>query len=133
MNKRIVLLVAIILSHAVVLIIGAYIGVKRTKNEFIAHFISNKYEVMLGQYIAYRNIAMHIRDKKIELAKCNSDLMASTLLDSLRSCMNDSSCSKFIESGIHDSAPEVIDQSRLPFDYISSKNGKKECDGNDKK
>jgi len=133
MNKKIILITAIIFSHAVVLILGSYIGVKRTKNEFVAHYISDKYRTMLGQYLAYRNIAMQIRSKKIVLAKCTTNLMASELFDSLRSCMSDNYCSKFIELDIKNSAPEIMNQSHLPFDYISSKNGKKECDGNQKK
>ncbi|WP_275100414.1 hypothetical protein [Sedimenticola hydrogenitrophicus] len=127
MHKKTFVIIIILISNIAVLIVGMFIGRKSIEDNVFKQYNKVKYQVMLGHYTTYRDIAVNVREGNYQLAKCNAELTASALLDSLETCINDRGCKAFIEQQVKEHAPEVMDKNMLKFDYIQTIDDIKKC------
>lgn len=126
-KKRTIWVVALLVSHMIVFVVGATIARNIAMKFFLDEGEKADAHVLLGHYTGYRDIAVDIKEGKSVEAKCLAELSASAMFDSLKACIGDSNCRSAIEEKTRKSAPEVLGESPLAFAYKSSKEGIKVC------
>jgi hypothetical protein len=127
MKKWIYVVLALIASHLVAFLAGSTTG-KHIAMNYIAHESKRaNAQVALGHYTIYRDIAKDLKVGKQDSAKCNAELGASAMLDSIKTCLADDTCGATAIKQMQTNAPEVIGNNPLDFSYIDSKAGIKRC------
>lgn len=106
---------------------GSIFGGRVSDKYLVRQFKESTMPTSLAHYKSYRDISRAIDSRSYDLAKCNSDLNASVMLDSLKVCINEENCKNIIWKDINATAPEVIDNAPLDFSYIKTNNGIKRC------
>lgn len=127
MKKQILFAVVLFASHAIVFFGGTVLGKESTTNGFLAATRLADAEVILGHYSTYRDISVEIGSGEYRRAKCNADLGASAMFDGLRDCLLDTRCATRLQQIALSVAPEILGDGPMPFDYASTKNGRKDC------
>ncbi|MCR3954626.1 hypothetical protein, partial [Aeromonas hydrophila] len=79
--RKIALIATLVMSHALFLAGGAYMAKQQTMDWFVSETEAANAEVMLGHYGIYKDIGVEIGSGRVERAKCNADLGASTMFD----------------------------------------------------
>lgn len=128
MRKKIAFAVILVVSHAVFFVGGSYTGKQVTTSWFVSETKVADAEIMLGHYAAYRDIALDISAGRVGKAKCNTDLAASAMFDGVKDCMIEEGCKARLQPLALRNAPEISGDTPIPFDYIATKNGRKNCD-----
>lgn len=98
-NKKVVLvLLCLLFTHAIVYFLSSKI--EHNKHVKVFNEEMEKYEIdmALMHYEKYREIFSDIHGEKVDLAKCNAELAASSLIESMDYCKNSSFCTRYIES-----------------------------------
>lgn len=117
----------LVLCLLAVFFAGAVFGGRISDKYLAKKFNENKMPVVLAHYKSYRDISRAIESHNYELAKCNSDLNASVMLDALRACFTDENCKSLIKKDVSETASEIEGKAPLEFKYLQTKNGIKVC------
>ena len=129
MKTRLTWIIGLLLSHLLLFIAGSATGRYVTFNYVAGEAERADTRVNMGHYIAYRDIASDIKSGRYGSAKCNADLIASSLFDDARRCAASKDCWDLIEKEQRERVPEAVGKIPLPFDYIEPKNGIRRCAG----
>lgn len=116
-----------LMSHAVFFVAGGLVARKIVMEHFFDEAEKADAHVLLGHYTGYRDIAVAINEGKYTDAKCLTELNASAMFDSLRTCTSDVACGDAIGQKARSSAPEIFGKAPMGFSYIESKEGIKSC------
>ena len=127
MRKKITWFVILVASHLLFFLAGSTTGRYVTLKYFAHETEKANASVSAGHYVVYRDIAVDIKARKYDEAKCKAELIASSLLDEAKSCMAAAECRDSIEIDVRAKIPEVLGNTPLPFDYLEAKNGVRRC------
>lgn len=127
MKKQVLFVIALCVSHTIIFFGGIVLGKQRASHEILAATQLTDAEVILGHYSIYRDISAEIGSAKFDKAKCNADLGASAMFDGVKGCLSDANCRAGLQQMALTIAPEILGDGTIPFDYVSTKNGRKEC------
>lgn len=123
MKKKIIFWVVVLfITHSLVFVGGAMRGKNITQASFEQAFEKADAHVILGHYSAYRDIALGIQSAGNGRAKCEAELMATTMFESLSRCLADRECKNEIESKAKQVAPEVLGDRPFPIEKRTSCN-----------
>lgn len=125
--KKIYLLALVTFCLIVAFIVGVMYGHKTGLDRALSSSKNMDIKVVLGEYKIFRDIAVNISSKNYENALCISELLASSKMDELRACLNDSSCSGHMADASK-IAPELFDKKLIKFEYKDQSNGVRLCD-----
>ena len=126
--KRTILIAVLALVCVVVFGVGLMLGKKNALDLFSAEFVKAKHATVIGNYLAYRDIAVELKNGQLALARCNAELMASSMFDTLSACLEDDVCREMFEEKLNKVAPEISDKTLLKFDYKHTSDGLKRCE-----
>ncbi|MCL2523690.1 MAG: hypothetical protein FWF20_00730 [Betaproteobacteria bacterium] len=127
MRRHIVFAVILVVSGVTFFVSGVWAGRKLAIGWFADESQIAFAQVELGHYTVYRDIALDIIAGRTKRAKCNADLLASSMFDSLKDCMLEEVCKARLQQSIVRSAPEVLGEIPVPFDYIPMVDGRGNC------
>jgi len=127
MGKRVVWGIALLASHLLFFAGGSVLARHGALGDFVQQTKRADAQVTLGHYSAYRDIAVEITTKRYDRAKCNAELMASSMLDDVKACVGNPNCKGALEEHVRKVAPEALGQSPVPFGYIAMKGGGRSC------
>lgn len=128
-RKKIVFAAMLVVSHVIVFVGGTLTGKQATTSWFVGETQVADAQITLGHYTIYRDIALDIDAGRIGKAKCNAELGASAMFDGVKDCMLDGSCKAKLQQFVLQSAPEISGGVPVPFHYIATKGGRKNCGG----
>ena len=128
MRRRLIWVFVLLASHLLFFIGGAALGRHNAFTDFIRQTERADAKVMFGHYTVYRDIAVDIGTKRYDRAKCNAELIASSLLDDARACIDKPECKSAVEDDARKVAPEVIGQAPVRFSYIAARGGVRSCE-----
>ena len=120
--------VVLVLATSASFYAGKRVGAAKAFEWFVVETEKSDAEDTLGHYVSSRDIAKGLKYGNIAQAKCSADLTASANLDAVKECLAKPSCNSAITLAVSALAPELkAPLSERPFDYITTRNGKKEC------
>lgn len=125
--KKYKIVVLLILSHIAVFVIASTLNRHFMLKSLDSQFKRLDAEVALGRYIGYRDIVDNIQKNELSTAKCYAELGASSMLDTLRSCLADQSCAQLDTPNNHKNAPELFGEAEFNFKYIPKQKGIRQC------
>lgn len=128
-NKRLLWIVALLISHLLFFFIGSATGRYLTFHSFARQTEKAEAQENIGRYIVYRDLAGDMKAGRHKNAKCSADLLASSFFDDARRCAANSECWGSLPQDQVQRMPEVTGSIPLPFDYIEAKNGIRRCPG----
>lgn len=123
-NKYLHLVLVLILG----LMFGLYFGYHQALSVLKQQFDTVKTLNELARYVITRDIAIALKKKNYDLAKCLTDLEASHQYDNVRQCMDNKRCSTYILKDVKERTPEILSNKHSSFDYLSVKHGIRRCD-----
>ena len=126
--KRTILIAVLALVCVVIFSAGLMLGKKNALDLFSREFIKAKHATVLGNYLAYRDIARELKNGQFELARCNAELMAGAMFDTLSTCLEDDVCREMFDEKLSEVAPEIFDKMLLKFDYRYTIDELKKCE-----
>lgn len=128
LRKKVVFAVILLASHTIFFVGGTFTGKQVTTSWFVGETQVADAQITLGHYTTYRDIALDIGAGRIGKAKCNAELGASAMFDGVKDCMLEESCKARLQQFVLQSAPEISGSVSIPFEYIATKDGRKNCD-----
>lgn len=110
MKKRtiVLLLLAALVTHFAAFALGGIVRQRSYSAEYSKAFERENAHVVLGHYSGYRDIAQDIKASRYHDAQCRAEMLATAMLDSLKSCLGNAECSATVEGKVHKVAPEVL-------------------------
>lgn len=129
LRKKVVFAMVLLVSHAIFFVGGAFTGKQVTTSWFVGATQVADAQIALGHYATYRDIALDINAGQIRKAKCNANLGASAMFDGVKDCLLEESCKARLQPFVLQSAPEISGSAPIAFEYIATKDGRKNCEG----
>ena len=123
-NKYLQLILVLFLG----LLIGFYIGFQRARIVFKYNYDAVETFNTFAKYEIARDIAISLKKKDYENAKCLADLEASSGFDYVKECIDDKQCAQYIYKDVKERTPEVLSNTHPNYDYLYVKNGIRRCD-----
>lgn len=121
MKKKTVLWsLVLLLSYVAAFIVGSATGRQTTLKYYSEEFETANAHVLIGHYSAYKNIASNIRESRYGNAKCEAEMMATAMLESMKSCMADANCKQAVSKKAREFAPESLGEAPIPFETRTS-------------
>lgn len=107
-KKMFLIMVVLIFTHLAVYFLT--LKVEHNKHVKVFNEEMEKYEIdmALMHYEKYREIFSDIQGEKVDLAKCNAELAASSLMESMDYCKDNSFCTNYIETRYLDTRVKII-------------------------
>lgn len=100
------------------LTLSAMLGYRNGKMH--THYVHKKVNAYndLAKYMLARDIAVDLQKGEIQEAKCLADLEASRWRDTVKECIEDTSCEPFIRNHLPQLAPDLLNNEPPHFNYI---------------
>jgi hypothetical protein len=127
MRKRVIWGIVLVASHLLFFAGGSALARHTALGDFIRQTERADAQVTLGHYTVYRDIAVEISSRRYDRAKCNAELLASSMLDDVKGCLGNVTCRGAVEENVRKVAPEVLGQAPVAFGYIALKGGGRSC------
>ncbi len=118
MKKSVTWIVLLAATHVLVFVAGAAIGRRAALNDFVDQTRRAEAQVSLGRYTAYRDMAVALTTARYDRAKCEAEVLASSMLDDVKRCVAESTCRGTIAAKAQHVAPETLGQVPVPFKYV---------------
>jgi len=103
-----------------VFIAGSATGRQTTLKYYSQEFQTANAHVLIGHYSAYKNIVLNIKASRYGNGKCEAEMMATAMLESMKSCVADASCKQAIAKKAREFAPEILGEAPVPFEKHTS-------------
>jgi len=118
MKKTAIWIALLAVTHTFFFAACAAFGRHNALTDFVRQTKNADAQVNLGVYTVYRDIAIAIAGGRYDRAKCQAEVMASSMLDDIKRCVAESGCRSVIGASVQKIAPEALGQVPLPFKYL---------------
>lgn len=113
--KILLWVILLLITHTFAFIFGSMRGRYVTQNYLAQEFEKADAHVVLGHYLAYRDIALGIQASQNSRAKCEAEMMATNMFDSLTNCLANEECKEGLSKKAREFAPEVLGEKPVPI------------------
>jgi hypothetical protein len=118
MKKTVGWIALLAATYVLVFIAGAAIGRRAALNEFVDQTKTAEAQLSLGRYVVYRDMAVALTKARYDSAKCQAEVLASSMLEDVKRCVAERACRAAIAAKAEQLAPETLGEVPVPFKYV---------------